>query len=65
LESLKKNEVQFTEYFIVSIVALGMNLFTFYLFVAYFNFNHIIAQIISIIVASAIGFAGHKYWVFR
>ena len=60
----KRMKWQFTEYFIVSTVALGMNLFMFYLFVEYFNFHEIIAQIISIIIASTIGFVGHKYWVF-
>lgn len=59
----KRTEWQFTEYFIISIVALSTNLLMFYLFVAYFNFHHIVAQIISITIASAIGFIGHK-WVF-
>ena len=61
----KRMKWEFTEYFIVSTVALGMNLFMFYLFVEYFNFHQIIAQIISILIASTIGFVGHKYWIFR
>jgi dolichol-phosphate mannosyltransferase len=60
-ESIIKKYVKF---FIVSVIALVVNLLLLYTFTEFLGLYYIISQIIAIIITFLINFAGNKIWTF-
>ncbi len=56
---------QYTQFFIISLFALGVNLIFLYIFVEYFNLWYIFSQFLAILIALSINFIGNKIWIFR
>lgn len=65
-ESLKTNLTQkYAQFFIVSLIALTVNIIFLYIFTEYFKVYYIVSQIIAIGLSLIINFIGNKIWTFR
>lgn len=65
-EGLKTNITQkYVRFFIVSLIALTINIFFLYIFTEYFKVYYIVSQIIAIGFSLTINFIGNKIWTFR
>lgn len=62
---LKKITYQYSLFFLFSLLALAVNLFFLHLFVEKFHFWYIFAQLLAILLAYLVNFAGSKLLVFR
>lgn len=56
---------QWTQFFVISIFSLGINLAVLYGLVEFFGLWYIFAQLIAIFVALFSNFLGNKYWTFK
>jgi dolichol-phosphate mannosyltransferase len=56
---------QWTKFFVVSTLSLGINLTVLYALVEFFGLWYIFAQIVAIFAALLSNFFGNKYWTFK
>jgi putative flippase GtrA len=56
---------KYAKFFIISIIALAVNLVILYVLVEFFSIHYIIAQLIGIISNLIINFFGNKLWTFK
>jgi putative flippase GtrA len=57
--------IQGMRFFIVSLAALGANLFLLHLLIAYGNLGKLSAQAVAIVLVTPLNFVGNKLWSFR
>jgi dolichol-phosphate mannosyltransferase len=56
---------QFTKFFVISVISLGINLAVLYALVEYMFTWYMLAQIIAIVFATGSNFIGNKFWTFK
>jgi len=56
---------QFSKFFIISVISLGINLAVLYALVEYLFIWYMLAQIIAIVFATGSNFIGNKFWTFK
>jgi putative flippase GtrA len=57
--------IQGMRFFIVSVAALGANLFVLHLLIAYGGLGKLPAQAVAVVVVTPLNFVGNKLWSFR
>ena len=60
-ESLKK----FSQYFLISLIGLVINLIVLYFLVEFFHIWYIIAELFATTISSIVNFYGNKFWTFK
>jgi putative flippase GtrA len=64
----KSNEqfsTKYLQFFIISVVALLINLFTLWAFTELFGFYYMFSQIIGLVLNVIINYFGNKLWTFK
>lgn len=60
-----KFKIKYLKFLNVSLLALGFNLFFLYIFVEFFNLNHLLSQFLAICFSLSINFFLNKRWTFK
>jgi putative flippase GtrA len=61
----KKKSLEFTQFVLVNLIALGVNLAVLELFVGFGGIRPEVAQIFAILFSLTANFLGNKFWTFR